>query len=170
MHRILCAGAALAALAVPVRASAQSSYFMPDGLSRSSAVTLQCATGNGGSAACGTATSPLYVTGGSPLPAGTNMIGQTAPYAGGLISRSVTVSAGTSTQLFPVNAQRHYLAFQAPQNTGIWVNRLGGTAAPNAADCAYFPAGTLFESGNFVNTGAVTVYAPVSVTISAWEG
>ncbi|HTR18082.1 MAG TPA: hypothetical protein VMI52_13755 [Acetobacteraceae bacterium] len=155
MHRMLRAGAALAVLALPARAQAQSSYFMPDGLSRSQAVTLHCAAGNG-AVPCGTAANPLSVT--------------AAPYGGMMISRSLTVAAVTSTQLFPANTQRHYLSFQAPQSTGIWVNRVGGTAGPNLPDCAYFPAGTLFESGNFVNTGAITVYAPVSVTISAWEG
>lgn len=104
------------------------------------------------------------------LPTGSNVIGQVAPVATPLVSRTITVAAGTSTTLFAVNAARHYLSFQAPQSTGIWINRVGGTAAVNGADCAYFAPGALFESGNYVNSGAVTVYSPNAVTISAWEG
>ena len=104
------------------------------------------------------------------LPTGSNMIGQVSPIATPLVSRTITVAAATSTTLFTSNAARHYLSFQAPQSTGIWVNRVGGTAAVNGADCAYFPAGALFESGNYVSNGAITVYSPNAVTISAWEG
>ncbi len=104
------------------------------------------------------------------LPSGSNVIGQVAPVAAPLVSRTITVAAGTSTTLFAANAARHYLSFQAPQNTGIWINRVGGTAAVNGADCAYFAPGALFESGNYVNSGVITVYSPNAVTISAWEG
>jgi hypothetical protein len=62
------------------------------------------------------------------------------------------------------------MAFQAPQTSFIWVNFIGGVAAPNAPDCAYFPAGAFYESGQFVTRGAITVYSPVVATISAWEG
>ena len=106
----------------------------------------------------------------APLPSGSNVIGQMSPIVGPLVSRTITVAAGTSTTLFTANATRHYLSFQAPQSTGIWVNRVGGTAAVNGADCAYFSAGALFESGNYVSSGAITVYSPNAVTISAWEG
>ena len=102
--------------------------------------------------------------------AATNVGVPSLPVGGTLTSRSTTLIAGNSSALFPANGGRHYLAFQAPQTAGIWVNLLGGVAAPNAADCAYFAAGSLYESGQFVNRGAITVYSPTSVTISAWEG
>ena len=112
----------------------------------------------------------LAVKQSAALPSGGNVIGQVSPIAAPLVSRTITVAAGTSTTLFAANAARHYLSFQAPQSTGIWVNRVGGTAAANAADCAYFSPGALFESGNYVSSGAITVYSPNAVTISAWEG
>lgn len=92
------------------------------------------------------------------------------PVGGQLVSRSANLLAEQSTVIFNANASRHYLAFQAPPGTGIWVNLIGGTAAPNAVDCAYFSAGTLYESGNFVNRGSIAIYSPVAATISAWEG
>ena len=112
----------------------------------------------------------LAVKQSAPLPSGSNVIGQVSPIAGPLVSRTITVVAGTSTTLFTANAARHYLSFQAPQSTGIWVNRVGGTAAANGADCAYFAPGALFESGNYVSSGPITVYSANAVTISAWEG
>lgn len=112
----------------------------------------------------------LTVNQATALPGGTNMIGQVSPIAAPLVSRTITVVGGQSTTLFAPNMLRHYLSFQAPQSTGIWVNRIGGAATPNGADCAYFSPGALFESGNYVNNGAVTVYSPNAATISAWEG
>ncbi len=92
------------------------------------------------------------------------------PIGGVPTSRSLSVAAQQSITLFPVNASRHYLALQVPQGSYIWVNFLGGVAAPNAVDCAYFAAGTFYESGQYVNRGAITVYSPVAATVSAWEG
>ena len=91
------------------------------------------------------------------------------PVGGSPLSRSASVSAQTSTLLFPANNIRRYFAFQAPQSTAIWVNFLGGTAAPNGADCAYFPAGAFYESGQWVNRGSITVYAAVGTVVAAWE-
>ena len=93
-----------------------------------------------------------------------------SPASGNLLSRSAAVAASQSTQLFPPNAMRHSLAFQAPPGSALWVNFLGGVAAPNGTDCVQLTAGTLYESAQFVTRGAVTVYAPVAVSIAAWEG
>lgn len=158
MRPVLRAALLLVLLLTGGRASAQSSFVTPDRINRAPAVTLLCVAPGGGAAPCGTLGNPLVIT------------GQVAPFAGPLVSRSISLAAGQSTQLFPPNGARHYFAFQAPQSTYVWVNTMGGTAAPNAADCAYFAAGTLYESGNFVNTNAITIYAPVAVTVSAWEG
>ncbi len=92
------------------------------------------------------------------------------PVSGTLTSRTTTLTGAASTQVFPANPGRRYLAFQVPQGSAIWVNVMGGLAAPNGADCAYFAAGTYYESGQFINRGAITVYAPITVTFSAWEG
>jgi hypothetical protein len=92
------------------------------------------------------------------------------PESGTLISRSAIVPATQSTQLFPPNAVRHVFALQAPAGSALWVNFLGGVAAPNGTDCVQLGAGALYESGQFVTRSAVTVYAPVAVSIAAWEG
>ena len=91
------------------------------------------------------------------------------PVGGSPLSRSLNLVAQTSTLVFPVNGSRRYFAFQAPQGTAVWVNFLGGLAAPNGADCAYFSAGAFYESGQWVNRGAITMYAPVGTAVSAWE-
>ena len=93
-----------------------------------------------------------------------------APASGSFTSRSQTLVASQSTVLFPANATRHYLAFQAPAGNAIWVNFLGGTALPNGIDCVQLAAGTLYESGPFVTRNAINVYAPIAVSIAAWEG
>ncbi len=92
------------------------------------------------------------------------------PVGGQPVSRSLSVPAQQSIVLFNANLARRYLAFQAPSGSGVWVNLVGGTAAPNGVDCAYFTAGSLYESGSFVNRGSITIYAPIAITISAWEG
>jgi hypothetical protein len=92
------------------------------------------------------------------------------PITGMPISRSVSLAQAQSTILFPANPTRHYLAFQAPAGTAVWVNFVGGTASPNGVDCAQLSAGTLYESGQFVTRGSVSIYAPVATSISAWEG
>ena len=122
----------------------------------------------------GTPADPAYVSGTGSIVALLKGIfaGGTSSsvVAGGVpISRSLPVGAQQSVQLFAANPARKYLAFQAPAGSFIWVNFLGGTAAPNGLDCAYFTAGTLYESGPFVNRGAITVYSPVGAAISAWE-
>ena len=91
------------------------------------------------------------------------------PVGGTLISRTTALPAGISTQVFAANGARHYLSFQVPQSSAIWVNVTGGTAAPNGPDCAYFAAGSFYESGQFINRGAITVYAAQAVMFSAWE-
>jgi hypothetical protein len=91
------------------------------------------------------------------------------PVGGSPISRSAALPAAQSFQVFPANPSRRYLAFQAPQNTGVWVNFTGGTAAPGGVDCAFFAAGSIYESGQFVDRGAVTMSAAVAVAIAAWE-
>jgi hypothetical protein len=92
------------------------------------------------------------------------------PVLGTPVSRSGAVPASASTLLFPANAIRHYLALQAPPSTAIWVNFVGGAASPNGIDCVQLSAGTLYESGAFVTKGAVNIYSPVAVSVSAWEG
>jgi len=91
------------------------------------------------------------------------------PVGGAPTSRSTTLPAAQSFQVFPANPARRYLAFQAPQNTGVWVNFTGGPAAPGGTDCAFFAAGSLYESGQFVDRGAITMSAAVAVAIAAWE-
>ena len=92
------------------------------------------------------------------------------PSNGVLTSRTVTLTGQQSFLVFPANPSRRYLSFQVPQSTFVWVNLIGGSAVPNGPDCAYFAPGTFYESGQFVNRGAIAVYAPVAVTFSAWEG
>ncbi len=127
--------------------------------------------------AAGTPADPTYSSGSGSLVAilkglfSVLTTGVTAePVTGAPVSRSLSLTAVTSTTLFPANAGRHYLALQAPPSSAIWVNFVGGQAAPNATDCVQLSAGTLYESAQFVTRGPVNVYAPVSVTIAAWEG
>ena len=91
------------------------------------------------------------------------------PTGGALTSRSLTLPAGVSTQVFAANGVRRYLSFQVPLSGGVWVNVMGGPAQPNGPDCAYFAAGSFYESGAFINRGAITVYSSASVMFSAWE-
>ncbi len=91
------------------------------------------------------------------------------PAGGTLTSRTVALPAATSTQVFAANATRRYLSFQVPQGSAVWVNVMGGPAVPNGSDCAYFAAGSFYESGQFINRGAITVYAASAVMFSAWE-
>jgi hypothetical protein len=128
-------------------------------------------------ASLGTPQDPAYTGGAGSLVALLKGVivslsnGVTATPAGGtVVSRSLSLSATTSTPLFPVNAARRYLAFQVPSGTSVWVNFVGGTAGPGATDCVQLSAGTLYESGTFVTHGAVSIYAPVATTVSAWEG
>lgn len=153
---------ALAIVLAATAARAGGSYVLPDGLSRAPAVTLHCATQGMNAAPCGTAANPVTVSGG----AGVVVI----PVGGAPVSRSLSLAAQQSTTLFVANPARRYLAFQAPQGSPIWVNLVGGTAAPNAPDCIYFGAGSFYESGTYVNRNAITVYSPVAATISAVEG
>jgi hypothetical protein len=92
------------------------------------------------------------------------------PTGGQPVSRSTNVIASQSTQLFPGNPGRHYLGFQAPSGTAVWVNFVGGSAAPNGLDCISLPAGTVYESGPYVIRGAISIYSPINTAISAWEG
>ncbi len=92
------------------------------------------------------------------------------PAGGTLVSRTLSLQAATSTQVFQVNPLRKYLSFQVPQGSAVWINVMGGPAVPNGPDCAYFAAGTFYESGQFINRGAITVYAPSAAVFSAWEG
>jgi hypothetical protein len=144
-------------------AIAANSYVLPDGASRAAAVALHCVTGAGTASACGTPTAPVFVV---PAP-GAVMLA--VPVGGQPASRSASISQ-TSTTVFPANAARRYLAFQAPQASFIWVNFVGGAAAPNGRDCIYFAAGSFYESGQYVTQSAITIFSPVAATISAWEG
>lgn len=92
------------------------------------------------------------------------------PANGNLTSRSASIPAAQSTQLFPANTARHAFALQAPAGSALWVNFLGGVAAPNGTDCVQLGAGALYESGQFVTRSAVTVYTPIAASIAAWEG
>jgi hypothetical protein len=156
VNRILAPCLVLVLWSVCHPANAGNAYVLPDGLSRAPAVTLHCVIGTGTAIACGTPSQPIVVT--------------TVPAGGALASRSLNVPAGASTTLFAANPNRHYFGFQAPQASAVWINFLGGAAGPNLPDCAYFPAESFYESGQFVNRGAITVYTSVSMTISAWEG
>jgi len=160
--RCACVGLWLLMILV-APAIAANSYVLPDGASRAASVALHCVTGAGTAAACGTSTTPMFVV---PA-AGAVMLA--VPVGGQPASRSASISP-TSTAVFPANTSRRYLAFQAPQNSFIWVNFVGGTAAPNARDSIYFAAGSFYESGQYVTQGAITIYSPVATTISAWEG
>ncbi len=91
------------------------------------------------------------------------------PAGGALTSRTVTLPASVSTQVFAANGIRRYLSFQVPLAGGVWINVMGGPAIPNGPDCAYFAAGSFYESGAFINRGAITVFSSTSVTFSAWE-
>lgn len=92
------------------------------------------------------------------------------PTGGTLTSRTLTLPAAVSTQVFAANGVRRYLSFQVPPSGGVWVNVMGGPAVPSGPDCAYFAAGSFYESGPFINRGAITVYSSSSVVFSAWEG
>jgi hypothetical protein len=199
------------------RAWAGTPYVLQDGLNRAPAVVLHCKTGGNIVVPCGTAATPLVVTGGtggggSGSATATNQqaqitaeqssatalgtpadpvysggsgsmtsvlksvwsilgVGVSAVPVGGVpVTRSLSLPSQQSTQVFPANSARHYLAFQVPQGSYVWVNLLGGTAAPNGVDCAYFAPGTFYESGQYVNRGAITFYSPIAAVLSAWEG
>jgi hypothetical protein len=151
--RIVAALIALVCLATPT-ARAASSFIAADGVNRAPAVTLQCVGPGSVSLPCGTPTAPVVVS----------------AFGGQPVSRTASIAAGQSTQLFPVNASRHYLAFQVPAAGSLWINFVGGAASVNGTDCVLLPAGTIYESGTYVVRGAISVYAPVAVTIPAWEG
>jgi hypothetical protein len=124
--------------------------------------------------ALGTQADPAYVNGAGSIVALLKGIFASGPGGNGTaggnpVSRSLAAVGQQSVQLFVANPSRKYLAFQAPAGSYIWVNFIGGPAAPNGVDCAYFSAGTMYESGQFVNRGPVTVYSPVAATIAAWE-
>jgi hypothetical protein len=129
------------------------------------------------SQAVGTPADPIYVNGPgsmvSLLKAVESLLTsgiQSMPIGGQPVSRSITINSASSNYLFLSNPSRHYLAFQAPQTSFVWVNFLGGTAAPNAQNCVYFAAGSFYESSQYVTQGAISIYSPVASTIAAWEG
>jgi hypothetical protein len=165
-------------VAIPCGTSAQPLYITgPGGLATAGNQTSQVQADQAIATALGTQQDGAVVNGaGSSIALlkgllTTLLSGITAtPVTGIPISRSVVLAAAQSTMLFPANPTRHYLAFQAPIGTPVWVNFVGGTAAPNGVDCAQLSAGTLYESGQFVTRGAVAVYSPVATSISAWEG
>ncbi len=165
-------------MAVPCGTSAQPLYITGSGgLATAGNQTSQVQADQAIAAALGTQQDAPVVTGaGSSIALlkgiMTTLLGGVVatPVTGLPISRSVALLAAQSTIVFPANPTRHYLAFQAPSGSSVWVNFVGGTAAPNGIDCAQLTAGTLYESGQFVTRGAVTIYSPVATTISAWEG
>ena len=149
----------------------------PVGSATSANQTSQITYAQAQAAALGTPADPNYSGGaGSAIALLKSIFAQLGlgvpamPQGGVPVSRTLALVAGQSTLLVTANAGRHYIAFQAPQGSGIWVNPLGGAAGPNFRDCAYYSPGTLYESGQYVNTGAITIYSPVAATISAWEG
>lgn len=149
----------------------------PPGAATSANQGAEISTQQGISQALGTQNDPIYTNGPGSMVSllkavESALIGgvQSVPVGGQPISRSVTVGSASSAYLFQSNPTRHYLAFQAPQTSFIWVNFLGGTAAPNALNCVYFAAGSFYESGQYVTHGAVSIYSPVAANISAWEG
>ena len=165
-------------VAAPCGTAAQPLYVAgPSPLASASNQALQITSAQAIASASGTQQDTAYTSGSGSMIAllkgvfGTLTTGiSTAPTGGSLISRSTAIPATQSTQLFPANATRHALSFQAPTGSAVWVNFLGGVAAPNGTDCVQLSAGTLYESGMFVTRSAVTVYAPVAVSIAAWEG
>jgi hypothetical protein len=165
-------------IAVPCGTSAQPLYITGNGgLATAGNQTTQVQADQAIAAAIGTQQDAPVVSGaGSSIALlkgimTTLLGGVTAtPVTGSPISRSVSLGAAQSTIVFPANPTRHYLAFQAPVGTAVWVNFVGGTAAPNGIDCAQLAAGTLYESGQFVTRGAVAMYSPAATNISAWEG
>ena len=147
------------------------------GLATSSNQQSQIQSGQAVATAAGTPGDAIYTSGSGSFIAILKGVftaltgGVTAlPVMGTPTSRSTYLAALASTAVFPANSARHYLALQAPLATSIWVNFVGGAASPNGADCIQLSAGVLYESGQFVTRGQVTVYAPVAVTIAAWEG
>ncbi len=164
--------------ASPCGTSSEPIFVTPSSVAASSAnQATEITTQQGISQGIGTPADPAYQTGSgsvialmkgvySWLSSGVTEV----PAGGALASRTLSVQAGASTALFASNPSRHYFGFQAPQTGAVWINFIGGVAGPNLPDCAYFPAGAFYESGQFVNRGAVTVYSSVSITISAWEG
>jgi hypothetical protein len=73
--------------------------------------------------------------------------------------KSVTDTvAATSSPLIAANPVRSSIEVQAPQTTGIWINKAGGVAGPNLTGCIFLPAGAIYESGVVVNRNAWTYW------------
>ena len=142
-------------------ARAGSSYVLPDGINRAPPVTLHCVTPSGTAAPCGTVSAPLVVTSPSGGPSAARQQLQlgaeqsSAQALGGLADTAFTGGQGS--------------VIQGPSTSGAWINVMGGVAAPNGMDCAYFAPGSFYESGQFINRGAISVYVSSGAMFSAWE-
>ncbi len=168
--------------AVPCGTAAQPLVVTPPvGAATAANQGVEISTQQAMAQAVGTQSDPVYGSGPASLVSllkGLNvLLGtgiQSLPVGGQPVSRTISITgpevAANNVTLFLANPGRQYLAFQAPQTNAIWVNFLGGTAGPNLPDCVYLAPGTLYESGQYVNRGAITVYSPVAATIAAWEG
>ena len=148
----------------------------PVGVSSAANQAVQIGAEQASSQALGTTADAAFTGGAGSMVAllkalwSASTIGVPALPAGGtLTSRTTSLPAATSTQVFAANPARKYLSFQVPQGVPVWINVIGGPAAPNAPDCAYFAPGTFYESGQFINRGAITVYVQTAVVFSAWE-
>jgi hypothetical protein len=101
---------------------------------------------------------PVYVTSGG---------------GGGLTitNRSATFNTG-STSAVPANANRRYLFIQTATNgRDIWLNFMGGAAAPNTAGSFLLAAGQTYESGTNVPPGQVFLHSAADGTaVTIMEG
>lgn len=147
------------------------------GAATSANQNAEISTQQGISQAVGTQADPIYMNGPGSMVSLLKAVEsaltggiQSVPVGGQPVSRSTTVNSLSSNFIFQSSPTRRYLAFQAPQTSFIWVNFLGGVAAPNALNCVYFAPGSFYESGQYVTHGAISIYSPVTATISAWEG
>lgn len=87
-------------------------------------------------------------------------------------SRSLVTVATTSTQLMAANASRKYFKIAAPQTQGVWLNFIGGTAAPNGADSYFLGAAQIWETStpNYVTQAKISYYSTAaSLEIAAEE-
>lgn len=87
-------------------------------------------------------------------------------------SRSLVTVATTSTQLMAANAARKYFKIAAPQTQGIWLNFIGGAAAPNGTDSYFLGQGQIWETSTpeYVTQGKISYYSTAaSLQIAAEE-
>lgn len=110
-------------------------------------------------------------------PAGAIPVYQAAqPGGGGFTDRSTTIVPGEADTVVAYNAQRCYLLIQAVGGGGtldLWINMVGGIAAPNTEGSFKLPAGSTFQSGPVVPSGPISIYsmgsAPDTI-VTIYEG